>query len=68
MEPIKLSEAETKLIEKLIKSRKFGKTKYTADDEMFNDELFINLKNRLKLDIRRKNIKRIRGKRKTSGL
>lgn len=54
MEPIQLSQAETKLIEKLIKSRKLGKTTFNADDEMFNDQLFINLKNRLKLNIRRK--------------
>lgn len=58
MEPIKLSEAETRLIEKLIKSRAFGKTKYSADNELFNNQLFINLKNRLKLDIKRKKIVR----------
>lgn len=56
MEPIKLSEAETKLIEKLIKSRRFGKTAFTVDNEMFNDQLFINLKNRLQLYIRRRKI------------
>lgn len=54
MEPIELSEAETKLIERLIKSRKLGQTRYSPDNEMFNDKLFINLKNRLKLDIRRR--------------
>jgi predicted O-methyltransferase YrrM len=56
MEQIKLSEAETKLIEELIKSRRFGKTAFTADDEMFNNQLFINLKNRLQLHIRRRKI------------
>ena len=64
MEPIELSEAETTLIERLIKSRRFGKTKYTAGSEIFNDKLFINLMNRLKLDIGRRKINRIRGKRK----
>lgn len=56
MEPIKLSGAETTLIERLIKSREFGKTTFTADHEMFKDKLFINLKNKLKLDIKRKKI------------
>jgi predicted O-methyltransferase YrrM len=58
MEPIKLSEAETRFIERLIKSKEFGKTTFTADNEMFDDELFINLKNRLKLHIKRKKIVR----------
>ncbi len=64
MEPIELSEAETTLIERLIKLRRFGKTRYTADNEMFNDKLFINLMDRLKLDIGRRKIKGIREKRK----
>jgi predicted O-methyltransferase YrrM len=58
MEPIKLSEAETRLIERLIKSREFGKTAYTVDDEMYNDQLFRNLKNRLKVHFKRKKIVR----------
>jgi len=62
MEPIELSEAETTLIERLIKLRRFGKTRYIADNEMFNDKLFINLMNRLKLDIGRKKIKGIKEK------
>lgn len=56
MEPIKLSEAEKRLIEKLIKSREFGKTTFTANQEMFADKLFINLRNRLKLDVKRKKV------------
>jgi len=56
MEPIKLSETETIIIERLIKSRELGKTTFTADHEMFKDKLFIDLKNRLKLDIKRKRI------------
>jgi predicted O-methyltransferase YrrM len=64
MEPIELSEAETTLIERLIKSRRFGKARYSPDNEMFNDKLFINLINRLKLDIGGEKIKRFRGKRK----
>ena len=54
MEPIKLSEIEIRYIERLIRTRELGKTIYTADDAMFNNQLFINFTNRLKLDIKRK--------------
>jgi len=55
-EPIKISDEERRLIEKLIKSTKFGKAKLFLDSKMSKDEDFINfinfvfLSERLKLD------------------
>ncbi|MBW1824886.1 MAG: class I SAM-dependent methyltransferase [Deltaproteobacteria bacterium] len=49
-ELIKLSDKETLLIEKLIKSTKFGETKLFLDSKMARDKDFINLSARLKLD------------------
>ena len=49
-EPIKLSDKERTLIERLIKSTKFGRTKLFLDSKMAKDKDFINLSERLKLD------------------
>lgn len=48
--PIKLSDKEKLLIERLIKSTKFGSTKLFLDRGMSKDKAFINLSERLKLD------------------
>jgi predicted O-methyltransferase YrrM len=49
-EQIKLSDRERSLLERLIKSRKFGKTKLFLDSKMSKDKDFISLTERLKLD------------------
>jgi len=49
-EPIELSDTETVLIKRLIKSRKFGEIKFSPDNELFKNEEFINLIKRLKLE------------------
>lgn len=50
MEPVKISITERVFIERLIRSRKFGRFDYALDHEMFQNEIFKKLKNRLKLN------------------
>ena len=49
---IELSDREKELIEILIKSRKFGKAKFSPDEHLLNDEDFSNLLKRLELNLR----------------
>ncbi len=49
-EPVKLSGRERRLIERLIKSARFGRTKLFLDSKMLKNKDFINLSERLKLD------------------
>jgi len=49
-EPIELSDKERGLIERLIKSTKFGRARLFLGEKMSEDEDFINLSERLKLD------------------
>jgi len=57
-EPIKLSDKEKELIERLIKSRKFGEINFSPDNGILKDEDFLNLKKRLELRLELKeNIK-----------
>lgn len=49
---IELSDKEKELIEILIKSRKFGKAKFSPDEHLLKDEDFSNLLKRLELDLR----------------
>lgn len=50
-ESIELSDIEKNLIERLIRSRKFGETKFSPENELLNDEMFLNLIERLGLKL-----------------
>jgi hypothetical protein len=50
-EPVKLSEKEKHLIEKLANSKRFGRTGLFLDKNLSKDTDFINLQERLKLDL-----------------
>lgn len=50
-ESIEISDKEKDLIEKLIKSRKFGETKFSPDSETLNDEELFNLVEKLELEL-----------------
>ncbi len=49
--PIKLSDSEIKLIERLFMARKFGETKFILSQEILENPDFVNLMKRLKLDL-----------------
>lgn len=50
-EEIEVSELEKRIIEDILRSRKFGEAKFNPDDSLLKDETFINLRKRLNLDL-----------------
>jgi predicted O-methyltransferase YrrM len=50
-EPVELSDTEKELLEKLIKSKKFGEAGFVYDTSILNNEAFVNLRKRLNLNL-----------------